>query len=304
MKITSVVIIYNAKLNESDTLKSILECHLESVELNICIWNNGPTLLDEKDISHFLLVCQEKKVSVEIYQDIRNLALSKIYNFFIKKNNFDLISILDQDSILPKEFLSNLSHYDDADILIPKIVTEIESNPIQIYPHEDGSKKIISEGKVKNKINSAMSGVTISQKFIKKIIKFRGAPFEERLAFYGIDSDLFREIGLMIDKGISINMYCKSQIIHSFSNFDPKEKNNKFRDMEIFYFKYFIRLKYQKKSVFSTLLILIKDLIRFKNSFLKTKNLVEFTLTGTHPRSKIDILDNFKSTHTQYRINS
>ncbi|MEH0833147.1 glycosyltransferase family 2 protein [Pectobacterium cacticida] len=300
MNITSVVIIYNSQLRESDTLNSLLRCKLENVNLNVCIWNNGPSLLTEDDAANFIWQCQEKGIRAKIYQDIRNLALSKIYNFFIKENQYDMITILDQDSQLPQDFLTNISSHHLADIIVPKIFVKNQDDEyVQIYPHE--YKKYdnkIKYGNIENKIDSAMSGVTLSAKFIEKIKTFRGAVFEEKLAFYGIDSDLFREINKMIDKGADLKLHCIGSINHSFSYLSPIKEENEFRDAEIFYFKYFIRMEYQKKSKLSTLWVCIRDFVRTKSNLNKTKKMIPFIFAGIHPRSKLEIPEGLQPTHS------
>ena len=79
------------------TIKSILGSELNSIQLNMIIWNNGPTLLEENDIVNHLEASQKKGISSFIYQDIRNTSLSKIYNYFIQKLNYDFFVIFDQD---------------------------------------------------------------------------------------------------------------------------------------------------------------------------------------------------------------
>ncbi|ATA26143.1 hypothetical protein BIY26_22345 [Brenneria goodwinii] len=299
MKITSVVIIYNSKIEESETLQSIKNCHLDGINLEICIWNNGPYFLNEKDILSFFSLCDDKKIKVNIYQDIRNISLSKIYNFFIKNKSFDFITILDQDSHLPIDYYQNINSHSNAEIIAPQIIAEKNGVMMQTDPHLYGDSKImIQEGKVNTKIDSIMSGLAISQKAVKKIEVFRGYVFEEKLAFYGIDSDLFRIINMMSDAQQPFNIYCANTIYHSFAIFNPEEAKNKFRLMEMFYFKFFIRNEYQKKSKASTLWVCMRDFFRGKNSFYRTKNLIKFTLKNTHPRSELEIHNNINPTHS------
>ncbi|POE19821.1 hypothetical protein BV923_18955 [Pectobacterium odoriferum] len=298
MNITSVVIIYNTELCESDTLKSLLACHFENVDLEICIWNNGPSLLNDNDISEFISKCNKKEIRVKIYQDIRNLALSKIYNFFIKNENFEFITILDQDSHLPKNYFTTLTYHQDADIVSPIIIAEKDGVSSQTDPHFYGDTNLmIGEGKVSIKIDSVMSGIALSKAGINKINSFRGYVFEERLAFYGIDSDLFRVINAMDDNKKSLNIYCANKIYHSFAMFDPNNKKDSFRIMEMFYYKFFIRNEYQKKSKLSTVFICLRDFIRGKMDFNRMRNLLIFTINDCHPRSKIDIKTNIQPTH-------
>ncbi|KFX02784.1 hypothetical protein KP22_17745 [Pectobacterium betavasculorum] len=293
MNITSVVIIYNAELRESDTLKSILLCQIQNINLNICIWNNGPKLLTESDASDFISQCQKKGIQAKIYQDIRNLSLSKIYNFFVKNEEFEFITILDQDSYLPENYLTKISSHQEADIVAPIVIAERNGISAQTDPHFYGDVNLmIGEGKVDMKIDSVMSGLALSKQGADKIIAFRGYLFEERLAFYGIDSDIFRTMNIMADNKITLNIYCANKIYHSFAMSNPDNKNDSFRIMEMFYYKTFIRNEYQKKSKISTIFIYLRDFIRGKTDFDRTKKLIIFSIDNTHPRSKLNIEKN------------
>lgn len=290
MKIASVVITYNSTLTNSETLTSLLECQKEHINVTLLVWNNGPNILSEEDIKNFLIACKEKGINVKIYQDIRNIALSKIYNFFINSEEFDFITLLDQDSILPKDYYTKISSHLSADIVAPIIFAEKNGDLIQTDPHFYGDVNImIPEGKVKIKIDSIMSGLAISRKGIEKISNYRSYIFEERLAFYGIDSDLFRTINIMQEKGFDLEIYCENKIYHSFAMFDTKENKNSFRVMEMSYFQSFIRNEYQKKSKASTLFIYVRDFLRRKIKFEVAKKLIMFSRDSTHPRSKINI---------------
>lgn len=298
MKLTAVVIIYNSKLSESHTLQSIIRCCLKEVSLTIQIWNNGPDLLAEDDTQDFFILCESKNIKVKIYQDIRNIALSKVYNFFANKNDYDFISILDQDSVLPEDFISNIKQHRDVEIILPKIIAKKNDKFTQIYPHTYcDADALIEDGKINVSVDSVMSGITMSADIVRKIIIFRGYLFEEKLAFYGIDCDLFRSIKSMADNGALINLYCIGSICHSFAFFDPEVAKNEFRQMELFYYKFYIRQAYSKKSMLSTLWVCIRDFLRRKNSLEKTKNLIRFTLDGAHPRSKIEIIPDMHPTH-------
>ncbi|MBA0178564.1 hypothetical protein H0251_02795 [Pectobacterium carotovorum] len=290
MKISSVVVIYNSTLIKSDTLTSLLACQKEKIDITILVWNNGPDFLGEEDIKKFLITCKEKGINAKIYQDIRNIALSKIYNFFIDNEDFDFITLLDQDSMLPADYYTKISSHINEDIITPIIIAEKNGILAQTDPHFYGDVNImIPEGKVKMKIDSVMSGLAISRQGTDKIKDYRRYVFEERLAFYGIDSDLFRTINIMKENGHHLDIYCTNKIHHSFAMFNSEENKSKFRVMEMFYFQSFIRNEYQKKSKISTLFIYLRDALRRKIKFETAKNLIIFSMNGIHPRSKIDI---------------
>ncbi|XYQ54715.1 hypothetical protein ACS91J_23615 [Pectobacterium carotovorum] len=301
MKISSVVVIYNSTLIKSDTLTSLLACQKEQIDITILVWNNGPDFLDEEDIKTFLFSCKEKGINAKIYQDIRNIALSKIYNFFIDNEDLDFITLLDQDSMLPADYYTKISPHINEDIITPIIIAEKNGILAQTDPHFYGDVNVmVPEGKVNMKIDSVMSGLAISRKGINKIKNYRRYVFEERLAFYGIDSDLFRTINIMKDNGHHLDIYCTNKIHHSFAMFNSEENKSKFRVMEMFYFQSFIRNEYQKKAKASTIYIYLRDFLRTKIDFSTAKNLILFSMDNTHPRSRITINKDITPTHEIY----
>ncbi|MDY4373380.1 glycosyltransferase family 2 protein [Pectobacterium carotovorum] len=295
MNITAVVILYNSSLLESETLKSILTNKLNSIKLTLKIWNNGPKKLEDKDINLFLSSCSNLNIKVDIFQDIRNLSLSKIYNYFIKDIDYDYITILDQDSSLSEEFFEDI-YDEEAEIIIPKIFSDINGRVIQTHPYEiNNSEKIINEGFISEKIETVMSGITLSKNITNKIIEYRKYVFEEKLGFYGIDCDFFKTLNEM-ESQPRVIIYCKNKINHSFALLDPKESKSEFRQIELLYFKMFSRIEYQKKNSISTLWIVFRDFIRMKINFKKAYNLAIFALRKRHPRSIFNI-DNHQPTH-------
>ncbi|MEQ9770390.1 hypothetical protein ABRQ03_05930 [Pectobacterium jejuense] len=295
MNITAVVILYNTNLLESQTLKSILVNKLNSIKLTLKIWNNGPKELEEKDINLFFSSCSNLNIKVDIFQDLRNLSLSKIYNHFIKEINYDYITILDQDSHLSEKFFENI-YNEKAEIIIPEIFSNINGTITQTHPYTiNNSEKIVNEGFISEKIETVMSGITLSKNVTNKIIEYRKYVFEEKLGFYGIDCDFFKTLNEMESKQRVI-IYCKNKIHHSFALLDPKESKSEFRQIELFYFKIFARIEYQKKGSISTLWVIFRDFIRMKNNLKKTYNLAIFALRKRHPRSIFNI-ENHKPTH-------
>ncbi|RYC38026.1 hypothetical protein DEH81_19650 [Pectobacterium zantedeschiae] len=296
MNMTAVVILYNTYLLESETLQSILINKLHNINLTLKIWNNGPNYLEEEDINKFFSFCSKSGINVDIFQDKRNVSLSKIYNLFINEKNYDYITILDQDSTLPEDFFAKIFHGKKTDIIIPLIFSNINEIVAQTHPYRlyDG-EKIVTECSINQKIETVMSGITLSSNFTETIIKNWNSVFEERLGFYGIDSDFFKRLNEM-ESLSNISVCCKNKIHHSFALLDPNQSMSEFRKMELFYFKIFSRIAYQKKGPISTLWVTLRDFIRMKNNFVTTYNLVMFVLRKRHPRSIIDIR-NHRPTH-------
>ena len=108
MNITAIVILYNSLIKNSETIQSLLNTEKTDTNLNLIIWNNGPQQLDINECEEFKLKFNKLGVQLSIYEDTNNIALSKIYNFFINKENYDFFSILDQDSVLASDFFKNI----------------------------------------------------------------------------------------------------------------------------------------------------------------------------------------------------
>ncbi|WP_225086203.1 hypothetical protein [Pectobacterium colocasium] len=292
MNITAVVVLYNMSLSKSDTLQSILMNQLNNIKLTLKIWNNGPVKLEEKDIEGFFSFCSSLNIKVDIFQDMRNVSLSKIYNHFIKDIDYDYITILDQDSALSEEFFDN-KLYENADIIIPKIYCDINGKITQTHPYKtESGEKITTEGFINEKIETVMSGLTLSKSVTNRIIEYRKYIFEERLGFYGIDCDFFKIFNTM-EPSPRITVCCKNKIFHSFALLDPNESRSEFRQIELYYFKLFSRIEYQKKGSISTLWVILRDFIRMKNNFVTTYNMTMFVLRKCHPRSIFNIKNNY-----------
>ncbi|MFT8210429.1 MAG: glycosyltransferase family 2 protein [Symbiopectobacterium sp.] len=296
MNVNALVISYNSSISQSSTLQSLLDTDNKDINFKIFIWNNGPNLFEDHDIEEYLEKCKEKRISLSIYQDLRNISLSKIYNYIIKKGNFDFIAILDQDSTINVEYLQNIATHRKSNLIFPRIITEKNNVAIQSHPHSSKDKNIlINEGPVTSNMSSVTSGIVLSKDLINKIEKYRGYVFEEKLGFYGIDVDFFVTINHMIEKNISVNAFCVGSINHLFSSNNENENENEnefkspFRYLELLYFKIFFRETHQKKSKLTTLWICIREILRGKLPPLNAISVLRFAFENVHPRSKLII---------------
>lgn len=298
MNVNALVISYNSSISESSTLQSLLETDNSGINFKIIIWNNGPNLFDEQDINDYIKKCKEKEISLHIYQDTRNISLSKIYNYIIKKNSFDFIAILDQDSTIKANYLQNIAIHQENELLLPQITTRKNNVLLQSHPHSSKDKNIlIKEGPLTSNISSVTSGMILSRSLISKIENFRGYVFEEKLGFYGIDVDFFVTINHMIEKDIPVNAFCVGSISHSFAFDDEAESRSPFRYLELLYFKIFVRKNHQNKNKLSTLWICTREILRGKLSPRNAIAVLRFTFENIHPRSKFIIARDFEDKH-------
>lgn len=299
MNLTLLVVTYNSSLYSSQTLKSLMTQNLENINLSVVIWNNGPAFFDDEDISNYIKDCKSLGVSIKIFQDLRNLSLSVIYNKFSSEDDYEFISIFDQDSIIPFDFFQNILKHHENYLILPIINTshdKIESR----YPcfiSGPNKKSVINEGLVTEKITSITSGISISKKLYEEFISFRGFLFNESLGFYGIDVEFFIILNKIIDVNHKVNIYCVGSITHSLSCDDENERKSSFRMVELFYFQMYYRRKKQMKGELSNLWIYLREIMRGK---IKVKYILPtalFMYENKHPRSKMKISENIKPTN-------
>lgn len=301
IKISSVVVLYGSKIRESRTLNSILNTYNDDIKLTIHIWNNGPNKLEKNDLEEYFKKNSDKDITVDIHEDTRNIALSKIYNFFIKKYDYDFICFLDQDSELQKEFYTNIVSNQQYDMVCPVINTL--SNPLiqecPIYFKDPNVKvKLLSSFKV-GEILTISSGLALSKKLLRNIEEGFGNAFNENFALYFIDTDLFSRLRHCPKmEGI-----CIGKIVHDLTLASNVNVNNMSQRVKLergygkILNRYYIS-QTTNKSFFSMLVYVIKLTIKDKYSFKDAINLFKCTITKKHPRCKYNISANKLSDYT------
>lgn len=293
MQLSTLVILYNATLTTSSTLQSLLNCDFSNnLQVKVFIWNNGPHLLDERDIALYLEKTKVLGLEVKIFQDIRNIALSKIYNYLINKNNFDFFIPFDQDSYLTNDFFQTIAMHSDYSLILPRI----ESNEQIKFPYYVKHGPILKEGKVElNRVTSINSGIAIAKSLVEIFSKEKLTVFDERFAFYGIDTVFFLSLWGLYKKYPSISCGCFGKIKHSLAMEEEQEQLGQLspaRRLEYLYFFILYRLHYKQRSKLSVLFHVIN---KMRKSKIKDKEsisqLLQCLIKGQHPRSAFSILD-------------
>lgn len=301
MIINVLTILYNTSLSESMTLKSILNTKLDSIQLNIIIWNNGPSLLSQDDIDNYLQNCQTKKVSTYIYQDVRNASLSKIYNHFIKKLNYDFFVIFDQDSNLESSFFQNIYSNKDYAIICPAVFPKQKIDK-QCFPSDIEQREIvvpIGEFTLGN-TRTINSGTALSRNLVENLqIKYNYV-FDEKFAFYHTDHRLFDLINATTETA-NLKGLCIGKMYHDMTCELSLEQLSERARLEIAYAKMLMRIyrannpKNQiRRNLFYAYKMKKKDHLNF-NSFIK---LLKCVITKEHPRSVVSIDKNIQPTDT------
>ena len=291
MKITAIVVLYNSSLEQSATINSISDCLLDNIQLNLVIWNNGPDYLKSNDINVLNNKVQGKNITFSIYQQTTNVALSKIYNYFINRESYDFIAILDHDSALNQDFFLNIINSSSYDIIVPKIIASgwrsIEETVC--FPTYINSVKVLDKDAFSvGEIFTISSGITLSSKLIKCIEKTQSYVFNEKFALYGIDTCFFQDVHKMNLQ--SFNGKCIGSIKHSLATSQLDNGNiniSSSRKLELGYDTILQRIYCKRKSTLSSSFFLIKNFIKRKNSLAHTIKLFICLFTKQHPRSKI-----------------
>lgn len=230
-KVSILVVTYGIDLIESLSLNAIQNLDLRNIDYKpvLKIWMNkysGEKLFLEKEI--------EDKFEVEIVKSIENEPLPIIYNRFLLEQNSDYAILLDQDSIIENDYISEIYqaiNKTNACLLLPKVVhgdTLVSPGRFWfIFGSLDPSLKKI-DGIVNDKnIVAINSGLVVKVQLIKDgLIKY-----DECLKFYFTDTKFLLDYNKL---GLDVYIL-KSIITHDLSELSDSHNIHKacfrFKDM-------------------------------------------------------------------------
>lgn len=288
MVFSIVVILYGSRIEDSETLQSLLQTKIDGCCLILSIWNNGPNLLDENEIDAYKKRAVFKNIHLDVYQDIRNIALSKIYNFLIKKRNFDFFIPLDQDTVLSHDYFNVIKAHRDLDIVLPYISTGEESAkfPFNIKDKQGVAVETMIDPKIVTSINS---GLAINTTLVNLFLKFSSTIFDERFAFYGVDTVFFLNLHQLCNSH-TVKSGCFGKIKHSLAMYEKSGKVSYQRNLELLYFKLLYRQHYKNKSKLSISYLAFTSFCSGSVRGMKSiKGILCCLVHGYHPRSTINI---------------
>ncbi|ATA18621.1 GT2 family glycosyltransferase [Gibbsiella quercinecans] len=275
--ISMLVVLYNKQIDEAKTLTTLLNFDVSNVDLTII--NNGPDVIrGEGDV---YLKLKGKSGSIKLINHIDNKPLSKLYNEFIENNNSDVYVIFDDDSEITEEYMRALGNCKKYDLLIPRILSI--SDDKYYYPCENNNTVMV--GKIVSELNvmSISSGLSISARVVKMMIKEFHHVFDERFALYGIDTSFFLRIRRLRRKNIPIDILCAGVLFHSLSRVENKSKYSAFRRIERLYDIALTAKHYPEYiSFFAIIKQIIKLSIRFDFKFIIL--FLSCYISGKHPR--------------------
>ncbi len=275
---TILIVLYNKKVSESSTYKSLLKDANSLKNIDLLIWNNGPQevnkILDERDTEQFR--------SITILEDLSNAGLAKIYNFALTFKDNDFCVFLDDDSAVSAAYIKSLLTLDRNTCAVP-ILTH---NGLVQSPELD--KKKAESLEVPNHISrfrAAGSGIAVGADVANKIKATYGSVFDEHFLLYGVDTTFF----IRLERA---NLISYIKIIpgfeHSFSRLsDESDTMSDFRQKERAY-DAGLKARYYKSKP-SLLVYTIRTGLRsIKNRFMGKKDLdcykFKAIVTGKHYR--------------------
>ncbi len=189
-----LIVVYNESVFESSTFKSLLRLLQEQPHAaTVYLWDNSPK--PQHQVSEFNSI--KSCIIKYIYYGV-NEKLSVVYNKIIDSalaDNCKLITILDQDSILPLDFKDKIDSIENPELVVPTVYSSksglIISPRYQRYNYLTNScmARPIDIPKVEgslasNEFFAVGSGMTIS-----RILWESGVRFNESLSFYGVDTE-------------------------------------------------------------------------------------------------------------------
>ncbi|CAI0883319.1 glycosyltransferase family protein [Serratia entomophila] len=278
--VSILVVLYNKKLEESKTLKSLLSYEILNAELFIA--NNGPSNIEVANNSFYTRL-ENHFGKVYVGNFIENRPLSVIYNDFINGNDFsEKFILLDDDSELSEGFINAInSNAKDFDLELPRIKSVVDGTIY--YPVEQG--RVVTEDKEHLDIQSTISigsGLIISRCLIEKFSAAGRNLFDERFALYGVDYSLFRIMKRINKKNkTDFNLKTQSYINHSLSRAEGKASEHTVNER-----LYDAILSARHYPDISTIWILLRKVIKYtlNFNFKKIAYIFSVFIKGVHPR--------------------
>ncbi|MBB1364605.1 hypothetical protein H5125_20905 [Shewanella sp. SR44-4] len=187
-KVSILVVTYGIDLVESLSLIAISNLDLRNIDYKpvLKIWMNKYS-----DENIYLNEEIKDKFEIEIVKSLENKTLPIIYNRFLLEQDSDYAILLDQDSIIEDDYISEINQViNDMNVylLLPKVVhgdTLVSPGRLRLFfgtldPTLKDRKGIIKD----RDIVAINSGLVVKVELVKKdIIKY-----DERLKFYFTDT--------------------------------------------------------------------------------------------------------------------
>jgi hypothetical protein len=276
-----LVVLYNSEIKSSSTLLSLREHGSLLKSVKLVIWNNGPNLLTNKDVS-FL---SELDVDIFINETICNESLAVIYNNFLNMVDAQRYIILDDDSKLNAAYINAASKIISQGLGVPEIISfgKIRGPILNGYVCTTSSE--ISN---KDKLLAIGSGMVVGSDFKNELLLKYTNVFDERFYLYGVDTTFFYRV---FESCLSSKIEVISGFEHSLSRLESESKSiSSFRKLERTYDRG-LRLRYYT-PIWHTVYLVVKfsfstvlKKIQKKDTSFYYFSLLKALVMGKHYRS-------------------
>ena len=254
VKIIALIVTYNPNIK---VFKETLRCVVNAADKVLIIDNASKNISEiENSTSQFK--------NISIIKNEKNLGISKPYNTaisFARENSFDGLLLLDQDSILSDNFVSEYrKHFSCQYVCLAPLIAHRSKEYMEIVGDYFAEQKDSPPCEIASTINS---GTLINLKILPSQIRF-----DESLFIDWIDTDFFLQIQKSGLKTLRINTatlladigdFKKHKILNRVwfsSNYSPQRLLFQAKDTVCFFRKYY----------------------KEKNPFFKTQEYVTITL--------------------------
>jgi len=189
-----LIVIFNENVFDTPTYKTLIKMlSIYPHSAVLYVWDNSPFPQHEHGI-----LSEIENVELKYYHTSSNKNLSIVYNKVMElafEGNSDYITLLDQDSYISPDFKQSIDKVPCQYLLVPKVCSDktgkLISPRYQQYNYLlnkcsiDYLEPQLCPGKFESKHMFAVgSGMTIS-----KSLWLTGIRFQDKLSFYGVDTE-------------------------------------------------------------------------------------------------------------------
>ncbi|MFN4448815.1 glycosyltransferase family 2 protein [Klebsiella michiganensis] len=275
-----LIVLYNKKPLECRTILSLLK-NKPLVNSKVIIWNNGP---DEINIADSQEKIESHGYEFAFFETTQNASLAYIYNQAITIFQSLRYILLDHDSNLSGEYLTDVSLIFPDNIGMPEIYVNGELvNPcINMLPCQDFQNRLPDVP-----VMTIGSGLVIGKNIIEKLTNIYGRVFDERFYLYGVDTTFCLRV---FNAGMTRSIICIHGFEHSLSRLEIEHGLIKeFRRIErscdlALRIRYYIPVKKWYKEVPRVYLSFLKKIILCSGQQYKITVFSKVFFRGKHLR--------------------
>ena len=210
--IIAVIVLYRSSLSKSESFKSLLKSIKKyNSELTLLVYNNSPEYWNYNQE-------QYPGLNMIYVEDAINSGVSKAYNTgfaYSKKSGKDFILLLDQDTLLPKQFFDFFFDYEqkyrnaNIQLFCPMIINKNKLlSPANFFLFSSKKMDFISSGVHPLKGLAVInSGLVISTELFKQV-----GGYNEKIKLDFSDFDFLKRCRRFTDKIIVLDVQCGHEL--------------------------------------------------------------------------------------------